>query len=328
MSEIKPQLRPHVIPPKPGEPKDFAMTRLCPVTDDFYFDQDALVILNPFDVVWEAPLLARSTRTLAEHVQLVQERQLRKVFVIAEDISFLRECPSLESVRVTPAYSVQGKFDYSPLYDLPGIQELICKLTTGPQERRCASVDYRRFPNLRRLYVEGTQGHIGLSEVKGLTYLCLSKWKPAEKSLEALELSSLTELDVCQCGLHSLAGLEKATQLRKASLSYCRSLEDLSALTAAGETLTSLEIEACGKISDFTWLNSLTELEDLTLWGSNTLPDLKFLRYMKKLRSLRITMNVADGDLSLCREIPYVHCRNRKHNHLKNEELPKGKKQS
>ena len=137
------------------------------------------MILHPFDVVWEASVLARSTRSLAEHVRLVQDKQLRKVFVIAEDISFLREC-------------------------------------------------------------------------------------------------------------------------------------------------TSLEIEACGKISDFTWLNYLTELEDLTLWGSNTLPDLMFLRHMQKLRSLRVTMNVADGDLSLCRGIPYVHCRNHRHNNLKNEELPKG----
>jgi len=324
MSETKPQLRPHVIPPKPGEPKDFSMTRLCPVTDDFFFHQDELVILNPFDVVWHAPLLARSTRTLAEHVQFVQEKQIRKVRVIAEEISFLRQCPSLEAVKVIPAYGVKGTFDYSPLYELPAIVELYCQLTAGPDERRCASIDYRRFPHLRRLYVEGTQGHIGLPEVRNLTFLALNKWKPVERSLEALELSALEELDVCQCGLYSLSGLEKATELRTAGISYCRTLVDVSALTGAGRTLTSLTVESCGRIRDFTWLNSLTELEELTLMGDNILPDLQFLRHMKKLRSLRITMNVADGDLSLCREIPYVYCKNRKHYNLRNEELPKG----
>jgi len=322
MSDSK--LRPYVVRPKAGEEKDFSMTRFSPVTDDFFFWQDFLVILHPFDAVWEAPVLARSTHSLEEHIRFVEERQIRKALVVAEDISFLRECPGLAALYIMPAYGVQGTFDYSPLYDLPRVEELRCRLTTGAQERLCASVDYRRFPHLKRLYVEGTQGHIGLEDVKGLTHLSLHGWKPKEQSLAGLDASALEEIDLCQCGLRSLAGLEKAARLRKASISNCRTLTDASALAAAGGTLTSLDIEACGRIGSFAWLHEMTALTELTLTGSNTLPDLSFLANMKKLRTFRCTMNVADGDLSLCRGIPCVHIRNRKHYNLTDRELPKG----
>lgn len=34
-------------------------------------------------------------------------------------------------------------------------------------------------------------------------------------------------------------------------------------------------------------------------------------------------MNVEDGDLSKCLNVPYVNCKNRKHYNLKNKDLPK-----
>ena len=51
-------LQPYVIKPTDAAPW-FSMTRFSPVTDDFYFNDDYLVILSPFDVVWESPVLAR-----------------------------------------------------------------------------------------------------------------------------------------------------------------------------------------------------------------------------------------------------------------------------
>ena len=34
-------------------------------------------------------------------------------------------------------------------------------------------------------------------------------------------------------------------------------------------------------------------------------------------------MNVMDGDLSLCMNVPYASCRNKKHYNLKDSDLPK-----
>ena len=316
------QLQPYVIQPTESAPW-FSMTRFSPVIDDFYFKDDYLVVLSPFDVVWESPILARSQKTLEEHIQYIQKNQLEKVYIVAEDISFLRQCPSITSAKIIPAHSA-AKFDYSPLYDMPNLKELNCQTVYGHKDALRADVDYSHFPAVQCVYASGAKGHINLESVKGLRHLYLGQGQPASKTLTVFDLSKLTEFDLCQSPIRSLKGIEQAACLQKLSLSYCRSLEDVNALVSIGETLTSLEIESCGKIHNFSWLYHLPSLENLVLLGSNTLPNLDFLENLPNLKSLRFTMNVLDGDLSLCRNIPYVYCKNRKHYNLKNEDLPKG----
>lgn len=317
-----PTLYPYVIKPTESAPW-FSMTRFSPVTDEFYFRDGYLVILSPFDAVWEAPVLARSRKTLEEHIQYIQENQLEKVYVVAEDISFLRQCPSVKSVKIIPAYSAT-KFDYAPIYDMPNLKELNCQTVYGPKDALKAVVDYGHFPSLQSVYASGATGHRNLESAKGLRYLYLGQGQPASKKLTGFDFSTLTELDLCQSPIRSLAGIEQANYLQKLSFSYCRSLEDISALGSVGETLTSLEIESCGKIKDFSWLYHLPNLENLVLFGSNTLPNLSFINSMPNLKSFRFTMNILDGDLELCKKVPYVYCKNRKHYNLKDEDLPKG----
>lgn len=321
-ANINTPLQPYVIKPTESAPW-FSMTRFSPVTDYFYFKDDYLVILSPFDVVWESPVLARSRKTLEEHIQYIRENQLKKVYVVAEDISFLRQCPSVTSLKIIPAYSA-AKFDYSPIYDMPNLRELNCQTVYGGKDALKAEVDYSHFPSLQNVYASGAIGHRNLESVKGLRHLYLGQGQPASKSLTGFDFSKLTEFDLCQSPIRSLNGIEQASCLQKLSLSYCRSLEDVASLASIGETLTSLEIESCGKIKDFSWLYRLPNLENLVLFGSNTLSDLSFLHSMPNLKSFRFTMNAIDGDLGLCKNVSYVYCKNRKHYNLKNEDLPKG----
>jgi len=315
-------LQPYVIKPTDAAPW-FSMTRFSPVTDDFYFKDDYLVILSPFDVVWESPVLARSQKTLEEHIQYIQENQFEKVYVVADDIAFLRQCPTITSLKIIPAYSA-AKFDYSPIYDMPNLKELNCQTVYGHKDALKADVDYSHFPSLQCVYARGAKGHRNLESVKGLRHLYLGQGQPASKALTGFDFSELEKLDLCQSPIRSLNGIDQATCIQKLSLSYCRSLEDVVALVSVGETLTSLEIESCGKIKDFSWLYHLPNLENLVLFGSNTLPNLGFLESMPNLKSFRFTMNVLDGDLGLCQNIPYVYCKNRKHYNFKDEDLPKG----
>ncbi len=315
-------LQPYVIKPTDAAPW-FSMTRFSPVTDDFYFKDDYLVILSPFDVVWESPVLARSQKTLEEHIQYIQENQFEKVYVVANDIAFLRQCPTITSLKIIPAYSA-AKFDYSPLYDMPNLKELNCQTVYGHKDALKADVDYSHFPSLQCVYASGAKGHRNLESVKGLRHLYLGQGQPASKALTGFDFSELEKLDLCQSPIRSLNGIDQAACIQKLSLSYCRSLEDVAALVSVGKTLTSLEIESCGKIKDFSWLYHLPNLENLVLFGSNTLPNLSFLDSMPNLKSFRFTMNVLDGDLRLCKNVPYVYCKNRKHYNLKNEDLPKG----
>ena len=315
-------LQPYVIKPTDAAPW-FSMTRFSPVTDDFYFKDDYLVILSPFDVVWESPVLARSQKTLEEHIQYIQENQFEKVYIVADDIAFLRQCPTITSLKIIPAYSA-AKFDYSPIYHMPNLKELNCQTVYGHKDALKADVDYSHFPSLQCVYASGAKGHRNLESVKGLRHLYLGQGQPASKLLTGFDFSELEKLDLCQSPIRSLNRIDQAACIQKLSLSYCRSLEDVAALASVGKTLTSLEIESCGKIKDFSWLYHLPNLENLVLFGSNTLPNLGFLESMPNLKSFRFTMNVLDGDLGLCKNVPYVYCKNRKHYNLKDEDLPKG----
>lgn len=305
-----------------GEPEHIFITRAHMVTDDFSFCNGMLIIAQPFDAFC-APVYVRSAKSIEEHIKYIHDDQIRKAIIIADDISFLHSCPSLESLTVIPSYTARN-FDVSPLYDMPNLKELHFDTIYGLGDSRYASIDYSHFTRLQSLSVAGAKGHRNLSSVKGLHKLYLGKGQPSSKTISDMDLSQLEELEICQSSLRSLAGLESAKHLRKLCMSHCPSLSDISALTSAGEDLTCLEIEACGRISDFSALNHMPNMESLTLYGSNSIPDLSFLQNMKKLKSFRFTMKVEDGDLSLCKSISYVYCQNRRHYNMRDEELPKG----
>lgn len=315
----KAELRPYFLKPASGENAPFTMTRLSPITDDFFFQDDTLVILSPFEVVWESPVLARSTKSLEEHIEYILQNNIEKVLVVAEDISFLRRCTGIRSVQITPAHSAEN-FDYTPLYDLPNLREVSCQTVYGPNDNLRADVDYSRFSEIHSIHAYGAKGHRNLSCTKGLRRLSLGKGQPECKTLADFDLTQLLELDLCQSTVRSLSGLAQAGNLQRLSLTFCRMLEDISAIP---DSVTSLEIHACSKLRDFSCLFRLSNLEELTLYGNNSLPDLSFLKQMPKLRTFRFTMNVLDGDLRECLRLRYAYCQNRKHYNLKDADLPK-----
>lgn len=299
------------------------MTRFAPLTDSFaFYNNDYLVILDPPDVLWESPVVPRSRKTLEEHIVYIQERRVKKALVIAEDISFLRRCPTLENLRIIPPYSAND-FDYSPLYDMPNLKQLNCQSVYGPKDNLSADIDYGRIPGLEQLHLGGKKGHRNINALHGLRILSLAQGQPASKTLTDLDVAALEDLDLCQSPVRTLSGIEDAKCLCKLGLRYCRQLEDISALASIRDCLTLLDIESCGKIKDFSVLAELHHLEHLRLYGSNSLPDLSFLEKMPKLKTFTFTMNVLDGDLRRCMDIPYASCRNRKHYNLKDSQLPK-----
>lgn len=324
MSEKSNQLKPHISTSVPlNGPVYFTMTRFAPLADGFAFDNnDYLVIINPQDVLWDSPVVPRSRKTLEEHILYIQENQIKKALVIAEDISFLRQCPSLEYLQIIPPYSA-ATFDYSPLYDMPSLKQLSCQTIYGPKDSLSTDIDYSRISGLEHLHLFGKKGHHNLNAVQGLRTLSFAQGQPASKTLTDLDVTSLIDLDLCQSPVRTLAGLENAKCLSNLGLSYCRQLEDISALSSISDSLTMLDIESCGKIRDFSVLDELHNLEHLRLYGNNSLPNLSFLQNMPKLKTFTFTMTVLDGNLSLCMNIPYASCRNKKHYNLKDSDLPK-----
>ena len=283
---------------------------------------DRLVIRTPQRTRSHDRRQGFSSKSLIEHIELVNRLQIRKALIYCDDLSFLTRCPCVQDVMISPSYDADAEFDYSPLYQMPDIQNLSCITVYGDDEQYTTKIDYSRLPNLQAVTLHGN-GHVGyetLTNLQNLQMTCVKR----HKSFTSLSSSKvLKHAEFTQCGLQSLNGIGQHKILSKLVLYNNNSLKDISNLPEVADSLTELVIENCSKIKDFSVLEHLVHLKHLQLGGNNVLPDLQFLRKMPELKTFTFSMNVEDGDLRPCLDLPYASCRNRKHYNLKDEQLPK-----
>ncbi len=283
---------------------------------------DAIVIHVPQTANCLSPKFPHSSKSLDEHLSLIQSQNLEKAIVICEGIEWLPQCASLRFLWIIPALTAPSGFDFSPLYQMACVKWLRCQTIYGMREERHGDIDYALVPGLRCLYVMQTKHELNFNKTCGLQSLSLSNYKEADLSC-AFCSEELDWISLSNCKIASLDGLSNAKNLKSISLSHNRCLADISALSSVKGTLFQLCIENCSRITDFSALATLSKLEYLELQGNNTLPSLEFLRNMPNLKVLNLSMNVADGNLSLCMQIPYATCKNRKHFNPKDADLPK-----
>lgn len=281
-----------------------------------------LIVRNPKRARASDVRLGFSERSLEEHIQFINQHNIQKAMVFCENLSFINECPQLSDLVVFPAYGASNRFDYSALYKMPNLKQLDCTTEYGDDNSFHTTVDYSKIKGLESVVVHGN-GHIGYRDVLSLKKIWIWGDKNVKKVTDINSGSALEELIVYGCGLKSLEGIERHKKIKKLSLDRCIALTDISQLKDVGETLTTLYIENCGKINDFSVFEYLTNLEYLQLDGCNSLPNLDFLMKMPKLKVFIFSMNVENGDLTNCLNVPYAICKNRKHFNLKNHQLPK-----
>lgn len=283
---------------------------------------DSIVVRVPWDATASYPRYPLSSRTVEEYVEFINLHGIRKAIVIAENIDFLLQCPTLEFLQIIPAYGAPDHFDFSPLYHIPCVKWLRCQTVYGMREEKHGDINYAQIRGLRCLYVSETKHELHFNQVPGLQSLNLSNFRGSDLS-GAFCSTEMDWLSLTECKIASLDGLSVTAGLKAISLFYNRNLVDISALTTARDSLFQLCIYNCPRITDFSVFAALSKLEFLELKGNNTLPNLAFLRSMPNLKVLNFSMNVADGDLNLCMNIPYATCKNRRHFNRKDADLPK-----
>ena len=284
---------------------------------------DNLVVYSPETARAPGGFYGSSERTLEEHIALINEMKLEEATIIAENLDFLPHCPSLKSVSIKHAAGMESELDFTPLYQLPHLERLsIAAPNMGLSKGPAIHIDFTKMHALRHVAV-CTNERFNYPQVPTLETLWISNDKQ-HKDMSSLSCSpTLKQVDMLQCRMKSLNGIGKYP-LQSFSISYLRSMDDISALAECAQTLRMLAIDTCGKIKDFTCLKELKNLEHLCLIGNNTLPSLDFLKEMPKLKSFVFSMNVEDGDLTPCLDIPYASCNKmKKHYNLKEKDLPK-----
>lgn len=311
---------------------DYMLPNQCICRNGFVFTcvykpaniYNGIVIRNPENCDCWTPKKNFSQRTLNEHIEFINKYKIEKAFIIANDIGFIRKCPTLKYIEIIPSDTASNNFDYSPLYDLPNIKYLNCKTQYGGADEVLSTIiDYRKFNGITDLFVEG-KGHLNYNCIQTLKIATIIGDKLNNDLKYLGNCKSLIDLDFTQCNMTSLEGINSLGNIQQLSLFYNRKLKDISMLGSVAESLRSLTIENCPKIVDFSCLYQMVNLEHLHLFGKNVLPNLEFLKCMKKLKTFSFSMFVEDGDLSECLKIPYVNSEhNRKTYNFKDSELPK-----
>lgn len=284
---------------------------------------DALIVRNPARCGCSTPKLTFSGYSLEEHIDLINRYNIQKAKIIAEDISFLTQCPSLKYLDIIPADTALRGFDYSPLYDMPEICSLTCQTHYGePKEQLCTTVDCAKIHGLRRLFVRGT-GYLNFEKAETLEELFISEYRGLENLQGLSRCRNLKKLTLLLTDIQSSEGIDAFQNLQSLNLWYNRRLSDISEIGGIANSLRELTIQNCPKVADFSCLYALENMEALSLEGKNNIPNLTFLPNMRKLRFFICTMNVIDGDLTSCLTVPYADVKSRKHYCLKNKDLPK-----
>lgn len=283
---------------------------------------DRIVVRVPHRTRANERRMGYSSKTLEEHIELINRYQIKRVLAICNDLTFISSCPSIEDIIIALSYDAPASFDYSPLYKHPNIQYMSCSTVYGVADQYATTIDYTEMPQLKGITISG-KGHIGYGKLNSLERISISNVKTLDSFQRLLSSNELKQVTTIMTSLKSLDGIGVHTKLTSLVMYNNYSINDISALKEVKHSLTELVIENCGKIRDFSVLEQLENLEYLQLYGNNMLPNLNFLRNMKKIKVFSFTMNVADGNLTPCMHLQYASCRDRKHFNLKDSELPK-----
>lgn len=188
---------------------------------------DAIVIKYPQDVQCFSPRMKGSIRSLKEQIDFINTYKFEKAMIIAENIDFITECPTLKYLWIVPADSAEDGFDYSPLYKMPQIKSLHASTVYGFREEFSTSIDCASISGLEKIHVINS-GYKNFCTVSTLKSLGLSNYKKTDLS-KAFTSTILDTLTVIQCKIKTLEGIQKSP-IQCLYLWYNRSLKDISAL--------------------------------------------------------------------------------------------------
>ena len=115
---------------------------------------DFCAIVYPFNQC-NAIRVIDDMHTVDQYVGYINAHRVEQADIIMPQLDFLRDCPTLKYIKVSPPSADQLSFDYSPLYDHPEIMSLhiineYC-VREGRRLKKIPTIDYSHFPQLQSL---------------------------------------------------------------------------------------------------------------------------------------------------------------------------------
>ncbi|KAK3441759.1 hypothetical protein EUGRSUZ_B01756, partial [Eucalyptus grandis] len=207
-------------------------------------------------------LLIKSSRSLKTSIDLSNFKELLELRIYSSAITDFHGLESLKNLQTLDLRALNTREKLPDLSNLKKLNEL----HLGHCNNLINLQSIQSLGNLRNLKL------INILQLKKLPNLS--------------NLMELTELHLLQCHslteIQSFEGLEKLTVLRLGELPLLERLPDLSNL----KKLTKLDLQQCHKLVKI--LGRLDSLEDLCIYGCNSLVELPDPSSFKNLKSLQL----------------------------------------
>jgi hypothetical protein len=257
---------------------------------------------------------------LEEQIQFVISEQIKSIALSywyskgINSLEFLINIPNIQNISISDM-----DLDYTPLSHLVNLKSAVLDIT-----KKFQMIDFECFDKLEELSIDWFEGFIKQGNFKKLKKLTLRKFKlkPETKEIDFLP-DSINSIEITESNINSFSGLKK-NNLNQLEAYYCPKLVALSGLQEIKESLKILIIENAKNLLDFEDLWECENLEKIILTNCGTIPSLKNLPKLKKLKMFTFyNTTIEDGDLTNLFNVEYVYFKNQKHYNHKYKEFEK-----
>lgn len=207
-----------------------------------------------------------------------------------KSLSFLEKIKHIQYLKI---YG-DGKIDNTPLYDLNQLKFLEYLNPSDLEINKLLELEFFTTNRMKRL--KGFQNAMKLKTLKLYDYNNESKIENLKflndlKSLEVLSISGFNIVD--------LDDINNFINLKVLIIKNMSKLSRINGLITLKDTLTSLSIYNCKKISDYETLNHLRKLKFLAIEKVGQLQNINFISSLDELKTfISINNTIIDGDLT------------------------------
>ncbi len=185
-------------------------------------------------------------------------------------------------------------------------------------------IDLRHQTLLESLHLDWRNEHQGIDASRRLREFVAYGFLESGEGIQSLPMwPYLQHLTLHEARITSLKGIERFGWLSHLTITHARRLIDISSVS--GMQIRSLCLDTCRRLSDWTVLESLRELETLVLVRCGPIPTLQFLNRLPNLRRLVFSgTNVEDGNLEPCLRLKSVVFDNKRHYSHRRKDIQSG----
>lgn len=207
-----------------------------------------------------------------------------------QDVNFLSTHSWIEYLTI----QYYGKIDLNGIHHLGNLRGLYLNITDNDTQL----IDFSCFPYLETSYFDWRPKAKSIFDCKTLKELRIDKFRKPDLQ----NLSGLCNLKLLRIGsspIISLSGIEKLN-LSRLDLVYLTKLESLRGIEGLSDTLVSLELNTCKKISSINEIGLLNRLKYLGVNNCGDIESIKGIRGLQLLERFDFweSTNVLDGDIS------------------------------